>query len=204
MDNPDIARVETIHISICGGWKPTVFDSMSGQSYPCKAKVSKNQTIIEYQFSQHDSLLLYLEPSDLDTYTDDKIKCEDKSKEMMLKGPVAVTFSEPNVLLLDMAEYSFDGGEWQAKEEILRIDNLFRKQLGYPLRMEALAQPWVNQDNKAPEHTISLRFTIISDIEVNNPYLALENSEVIEIIVNNVKNLEITQIYPQIIFESAL
>lgn len=187
MNNSDIASVETINISIDGGWKPTVYDTMSGQSYPCKAKVSENQTLIEYQFSQHDSLLLYLEPSDLNNSTGITIKNDGKSEEMTLKGPVAVTLSETNALLLDMAEYSFDGGEWQAKEEILRIDNLFRKQLGYPLRMDALAQPWVNQDNKAPEHTISLRFTIISDIEVRDPYLALENSENTEIIVNNVK-----------------
>lgn len=187
MDNSDISSVETINISLCGGWKPTVYDSMSGQSYPYEAKVSENQTIIKYQFFQHDSLLLFLEPSVLNTYTDNITKSEDGSKEMILKGPVAVTLSEPNALLLDMAEYCFDSGEWQAKEEILRIDNLFRKQLGYPLRMAHLAQPWVNQDNKAPEHRISLRFTIMSDIEVSNPYLALENSAVTEIIVNNIK-----------------
>jgi hypothetical protein len=188
MDNPDIASIETINISIRGGWKPTVFDSMSGQCYPYKSKVLENQTIIEYQFSQHDSLLLYLEPSDKDASADHTLfKREEKSEGMILKGPVAVTLSEPNILLLDMAEYCFDGGGWQAKEEILRIDNLFRTKLGYPLRMEALAQPWVNRENAAPEHTISLRFTIISDIEVCNPCLALENPEVVEIIVNHVK-----------------
>ena len=39
-------------------------------------------------------------------------------------------------LLLDMAEYAFNGGEFHALEELLRIDNAVRRQLG-TLRQQA-------------------------------------------------------------------
>lgn len=66
-------------------------------------------------------------------------------------GPVPVTLSEPNVLLLDMAEYSLDQEEWRDTEEVLRIDNLLRARLGYPLKMEAFAQPWSVEKTQTPE-----------------------------------------------------
>ena len=53
--------------------------------------------------------------------------------------------SEPNVVLLDMAEASLDGEEWAEQEEVLRIDNILRKRLGYPLKIEAFAQPWLSK-----------------------------------------------------------
>lgn len=92
-----------------------------------------------------------------------------------LPEEVPVTLSEPNVYLLDMAQYRFDDGEWQEKEEILRIDNLFREKLGYPLRMEAFAQPWLNQMEEPCEHKLTLRFQISSKAEVAKVSLALEN-----------------------------
>jgi hypothetical protein len=98
-----------------------------------------------------------------------------------------VTLSEPNVLLLDIAQYRFDNGQWQPREELLRIDNAFRKELKYPLRMEAWAQPWVNPVAEVLEHTLSLKFMIQSDVEVAEAWLALENEENTEIILNGVK-----------------
>ncbi len=70
---------------------------------------------------------------------------EKETKEIRLEDPVNYSLSEPNVLLLDMAEYSFDDGDWQQVDEILRIDNKFRELLNYPLRMNKLAQPWTNK-----------------------------------------------------------
>lgn len=42
---------------------------------------------------------------------------------------------QANALLLDQAEYRMDGGPWQPREEVLRVDNLLREALGYPLKM---------------------------------------------------------------------
>lgn len=52
---------------------------------------------------------------------------------------VQAELKEPNVLVLDMEEYRLDDGDWREKEEILRLDNVLRKELGYPLRADAYA-----------------------------------------------------------------
>lgn len=187
MDNPDIASIEKIDIRIKGRWSPIIYNTMNGEIYPCEAMFIGDETRIKYEFSQHDSLLLYLQPEESKTNSLNKPNEKSVNKEIYLSDPVSVTLSEPNALLLDLAEYAFDGGDWQPREELLRIDNMFRKQLGYPLRMEALAQPWVSNDSNESEHKLSLKFTVISDIEVVKPYLALEGLENTEIIVNNIK-----------------
>lgn len=115
----------------------------------------------------HDSLLLYLEPGRREASVSCKEKTEEEQK-LTIPAEVPVVCSEPNVSILDLAEYRFDDGEWNPEEEILRIDNKFRKILGYPLRMEALAQPWINDKEEGFEHTLSLRYTICADSDLKN------------------------------------
>lgn len=183
MGNPDISSIEDISIRLRGNWVPTIYDTITGEIKPCSAAIKDSETWISHEFSEHDSLLLCLEPGIPQLYLEDSI-IYNNYKEISLKDPVSISLSEPNVLLLDMAEYSFDNGEWMEKEEILRIDNQFRRKLGYPLRMDAMAQPWVNSKEEAFEHTLSLKFTITSDIEIKKPFLALENAENTRLIVN--------------------
>lgn len=187
-DNPDIASVEKIDIRIKGKWSPVIYDTMTGKILPYEAMAVGDEILIKYEFSQHDSLLLYLQPEEPKKSSIGQPEDQSYEKEIYLSEAVPVTLSEPNTLLLDLAEYAFDKGAWQPREELLRIDNSFRKQLGYPLRMEALAQPWVNNDGIVSEqHTLSLKFTVVSGIEVINAHLALEDAQNTEIVVNNVK-----------------
>ena len=80
-----------------------------------------------------------------------------------------------------MPEYSFDGQPWQDHEEILRIDNKLRQQLGYPLRMEAWPQPWSRRKEKdnveGQAHRIELRYYIWSECPIDSVSLALEQLE---------------------------
>jgi len=199
MENPDLASIENITIKIKGSWQPQIYDTMTGEIYDIKAFHKNNHTLIEYKFSQHDSLLLQLKPLILDenksntekynfqnTVIDNKITTFNNvdSENIRLKGPVPITLSEPNVLLLDIAEYCFDYGKWQEREEILRIDNKFRNKLGYPLRRDAMAQPWLNKEKEEYKHTLSLKFKIKSKININDPVLALENVENTKIMLN--------------------
>lgn len=187
MNNPDIASMEKINIKVNGKWNIQVYNAMNGEVYPYPALIEGDETWIKHEFSQHDSLLLCLEEGE--PIKENSLRDENKQhiNELHLKDLVPVSLSEPNCLLLDMAEYSFDGGEWNEREELLRIDNKFREKLGYPLRMEAFAQPWVNPEEEKLEHKLSLKFTIESEIAVKNPYLAIENAEAAEIIINGSK-----------------
>ena len=96
---------------------------------------------------------------------------------------VQAELEEPNVLVLDMAEYRLDDGDWREKEEILRLDNVLRKELGYPQRADAYAQPWIYGEQPY-EHQVSLRFVIRSEVEAENVLLALENPEITELFWN--------------------
>ena len=57
-------------------------------------------------------------------------------------GPFGYTLSEPNVCVLDFAEYRFDGGEWQAANEVLKIDQCVRDGHGVMRRGGEMKQPW--------------------------------------------------------------
>ena len=77
-------------------------------------------------------------------------------------------------------------GEWREKEEILRLDNQIREELGYPRRADAYAQPWI-YGKQEYEHRVSLRFHINSEIDITDVRLALENADITEVFWNNRK-----------------
>lgn len=91
-------------------------------------------------------------------------------------GTVEYRLTEPNMYLLDMAEYAIDGGPWQPVEEFLRLDNLARSECGLPPRRREVTQPYLLPEEK-PVHRISLRMVIESDIDVKDCRLGLEDSE---------------------------
>ena len=94
--------------------------------------------------------------------------------------------SEPNVLLVDIAEYALDNEEFRPEEEILRADNICRKELGFPPRQGAIAQPWTLGEEKI-SHYVTLKFTINSEIAVHDPLLAIEDARSVEITLNGTK-----------------
>lgn len=115
-------------------------------------------------------------------------KCRERShicQPIRIPELVPVSLEEPNVFVLDMAESRLDGGHWREKEEILRLDNVFRRELGYPMRADAYAQPWIYGE-RAYEHEVSLRFTFFSEIERGQVELALENEAITELVWNGV------------------
>jgi hypothetical protein len=112
---------------------------------------------------------------------------ESITDDLRYPARLPVKLSEPNVLLLDIAEYRFDDEPWQKAEEILRIDNLFREKLGYPMRTEAYAQPWLREEKEKPRNQLTLRFLINSGYEVSSSALALEAAEDIKVTLNGVE-----------------
>jgi hypothetical protein len=103
--------------------------------------------------------------------------------EAFFPGPVPVKLHEPNVLLLDMAEYALDGEPYRPLEEALRLDERLRKELGWPQRKKEVAQPWVETDESRP-HTLGLRYTFESELPLAGAELALENAAVTEVRLN--------------------
>ena len=182
--NPDIPAGQIMTIKLRGHFTVTHYDSLTGATSPLPARTENGITEIVYPFYEHDSLLLKLEPGEnharLQEY---KLVDGDIPGKTNFLHPIPVTLHEPNVLLLDMAEYSLNGEPYRSTEEILRLDNILREEIGWPPRRNSIAQPWVENDTTTP-HTLQLRYTINSDVAVSDAYLALENAAIAEVKLN--------------------
>lgn len=177
----DLIQPRDTTIRIKGRWIPELYDTMTGDICRLDAGFDGNSTVIRRTLYTHDSLLLRLIPGEATKSVNSAAPAQCVGESFLSRVPVEL--SEPNALLLDIAEYTFDGGEYQPRDEILRIDNKFREKLGLPGRFCSMAQPWVVPPEK-PEHTISLRFTIKSEIDVDGAMLALEDAEDAKIVLN--------------------
>jgi hypothetical protein len=169
---------EGTRLSLRGEWQATLLDTMSGERAPLAASYRDGLTVVEWDFAPHGHLLLELEPGRREA--GERPRRRALVEAGRLAGPVPVTLSEPNALLLDQAEWRLDDGPWEPAEELLRLDNLVRGRLGYPIRINRIAQPWVEPDDP-PAHALSLRFTLQVDVAVDEPALALEQATKIDI-----------------------
>lgn len=178
----DRTDVQNIVIKIKGIWSVRVYDAWTGKVSDAEVMYENGYTHLPRKIYGQDSLLLRMIPEVKETV---KKECENSEwKELRYEHFSDVTLSEPNVFLLDMAEYAFDNGEWQEREEILRIDNLFRDKLGLKYRMEGVVQPWVLKEESVKQHELHLRFRILSETEIENAELALEHPQDCHILWN--------------------
>lgn len=170
-----LPREETVQVWIKGRWQVQLWDAKTGESafvpaiYEKKEEAEKTAiwTCLKWRRFEQDSLLLEM--------TAAKEEEEDRARQTLpvkrklllrklLSAPQKVFTEEENVLLLDRAEYRLDEGEWMPCEEILKADDGIREKLNYPLRTESQIQPWL-QGEIRPEHYVTLRFEILSEVE---------------------------------------
>lgn len=180
--NMDVASCQNLQVRLRGRWKVELLDTMSGAISKVDAELVHGWTICHFAFYDHDSVLLHLiagEPEGVE----EKIAPEERKDTNYFLNSVPVTLSEPNVLLLDMPEYALNDEPWRAKEEVLRLDNILRKELGWFKRGNSVAQPWVVTDTTTP-HTLRLRYEIRSEAEIIGARLALENAEASRVTLN--------------------
>ena len=184
--NKDISRWQDLRIRINGLWKATVYNTLTGETEEIRQSVKENNTEVYCRMYDYDSLLLWLEPVVVDFSQPDMPNTRKtliQEKAISMPVTMAYTLSEPNVLLLDQAEYRLDDGVWQPQEEILRLDDACREQLGWPTRKEKFAQPWVIPQEEIT-HAVTLRWHIQSDIVCDHIKLAIEDAECLQITWN--------------------
>lgn len=181
--NYEATASEEINIIINGECTPKLYNTLDGTICDIDYSRKNGKTIISREVFTSDSILLRLDNASAAP----KAVCKETSlcklDTIRFMEKVRFNRSEPNVLLLDRAEYALDGTDYQPQEEILKLDNNCRTKLGMPLRCESFAQPWVISEDKA-EHFLNLRFTINSEIEYSGAQLAIEDAEVLEISFN--------------------
>ena len=178
--NKDVFRNKNVRITFVGEKKATIYDTLTGDSYPADTDYTGGNTVIKKKMFDYDSLLVKIEDG-----KNEAASAADEKELVCINAPsqVPYTLDEKNVLLLDMCQFCVDDGEFMPEEEILRADNVARKIAGLKERNGSVAQPWVIPPEK-PEHTITLKFTVDSDVDVENSVLALEDAEKAEITLN--------------------
>lgn len=173
---PDVTVPEDVVLRLAGRWTPTLYDALTGDIRPYPYRLVDGRTEIPATLDAHDSLLLCLRPA---TAADQGLSAPQPPVLAPLPpvwGPVPVALSEPNALVLDLAEYRLDGEAWQPREEMLRLDNRCRERLGWALRTADYAQPWVTaaEGHVDAPHTLEVRYAVDSRVAVSGCKLALE------------------------------
>ncbi len=194
---PDVDDAGTLRFTINGTYSLTLYDTLTGTISDLPVQYKNGQTILERRWYIHESMLLRLTPissntadntenitSAADCYSVTANKRFDQIPDLIF-DVVPVTLEEPNVLLLDMAEYSFRNGPFYSEEELLRIDNIVRRELDIPVRRKEVVQPYLIQHEKAGEF-LTLRFRIRSEADVSGLQLALEDARDTQIIWNDI------------------
>ena len=179
----DVVRAKKIHLRIRGEFKPLLYDTLSGEIKRVSFSCDKGFTYLEFTAYLHDSILLKLEKTKERIFV-----CEEEKPQTLgifeVRGKVAYERAEPNVLLLDVAEYKIDGEKnYRPLDEILRIDKRLRKIANIPPKTGA--QPWTIKP-EVITHSLTLKFTVNSEAQIEGAHLALEDAEEARICYNGI------------------
>ncbi len=181
----DCPSCQYIKITVRGLYKPVLYNTLDGTIAAKTCTYIGGNTVIDAGLWPHDSLLIKLEPNPEQL----SYEVEPEQRLKLIQSPrqnikeARFTLGEPNALLLDIAQYALDDEELRQEEEILRADTECRTRLGWGAWGGSSNQPWCLPATK-PEHRITLRFTINSEIEVSGASLALEMAEDTKITFN--------------------
>lgn len=184
--SPDVDPGKNLRFTMNGTFAVTLYDTMNGTIVPLAVRYEKGKTILERPWYIHESMLLLLKNTADTSGEKETVALADSGKEAepdLLFGEVPVTLEEPNMLLLDMAEYALNDGEFYAEDELLRIDNHARRELGIPMRRKEVVQPYL-AESETPTNFLRLRFHIPSENCVTGLKLGLECPETTKIWLN--------------------
>ena len=187
-ENKDMDTGADTQIIINGEYSAEIYDTQSGDILPVLCEYRNGKTVIRKRLYGYDSLLLKLTSGRNETVREEQT--EKRVLTPLSDNLYAYELSEPNVLLLDQAQYKLDTDSiFAPEEEILRLDNICRRRLGIPERGGDIVQPYITGYIPA-KNKLTLRFAFESEITVNGARLALEDADKAQIVLNgeNVPN----------------
>lgn len=165
-----------LRISVKGRFTPVLYDTINGKTERISYRTENGCTVFDRLLFSSDSLLIRLEPQKEASLALPQ-RLVSQFGSVSYRGKVRYERTEPNVLLLDFAEYKWDDKkDFEPADEILRLDNAVRAALGMPARTGHIVQPWV-EEPEITKHILTLRFTFNSEQAFEHTYLALEDAE---------------------------
>lgn len=178
--NKDIPWQQDVQIILQGEYHVRLYDTQSGEILPIRHESRDGMTIVHAALYDYDSLLLRFDQADAGQPAEATDK---KYRRLPVPELADYTLHEPNVLLLDKAEFALDDGAYHPAQELLRADNALRAELGWSSRQGAVVQPWTVPE-EIVEHYARLRFTIHADCNVAGAKLALEDASLASVTLN--------------------
>jgi hypothetical protein len=164
-------------IRMRGTWAVRALDTLSGAQHDLPVRHDGGWTEVVQDLPACGHALLSYTPTTVISAAIATTAALTWCAEAPLADLCPVELSEPNVLLLDQAEWRADDGQWQPCEEILRLDNAARRAIGCPEREGHMAQPWSDARPAPILGTVTLRFRICCEAAVVASRLALEDRE---------------------------
>lgn len=181
------SRSESLTFAFDGEYTVKLFNTVKGTVEDIDFETKNGKTYVYKTVYNQDSVLFQLTPGK-GAYKTPESDAE-VLKTIHFINNVEYTRDEDNVVLLDIAKYKLDDGEWQDEEELLRIDTKCRKVLHYHHANGMEEQPWVIQEGK-PEHFVTLQFEVESEVEIEKISIAGEEAEYIKL---NGKDVPLTE-----------
>lgn len=181
LKNLDVSIPDKLRIRIKGEFIPTLFDTMSGETKKISCYYENGYTVIPMEIYEHDSLLIGLSKGRQTNNLCEHITSNEPIKTIYFHNAVGYKKEEPNVCILDLAEYRLDDGSFQPMEEVLRIDKKCREILDFPMANGCDVQPWLLTQKDEISHYITLRYVIECDFELQDALLAAEEFEEISL-----------------------
>ncbi len=178
----DVPVGQKLRIALNGCYQVEKFDTQTGESAPLGAEYVGGKTVLSVTLYDVESLLLRYIPTAAPVRYPVEVKTVNKHN-LPVPQLVEYRLDEPNVLLLDKAEYALDEEPYRPETELFRADDALRKELGWHTRQSSMAQPWVIPEEKTV-HQVRLRFTVHCACHLSGIRLALEDGELSRIWLN--------------------
>ena len=112
-----------------------------------------------------------------------------KVDQIELAGPFNYKLQDPNICVLDLAEWKFESDlKWNGTTEVLKIDQAVRNKFGLTLRDGEMLQPWFVAKNGIREfENVELKFDFSIKTLHENISLVLEEADKFTVKVNGNK-----------------
>ena len=184
--NRDVPACQDLCITLKGAYGIMKYDTQTGDIIPMAATVENGKTKLRVKLYDLQTLLLrYTDVSAVPQPEAEKPAA--KTVSMPAPQQVAYELEEPNVYLLDKAEFALNDAPLRPIHEVLKADNILRAELGWPSRTgDKVTQPWVI-GNIPAEHTAHLRYRVFCTEAIPNVKLAVENPQQTKIWFNGVQ-----------------
>lgn len=181
--NTDRKESCPVDISLRGEWAVEVLDTLTGKTWDIESTSAAGSTQFTYWFDGCESSLFRLHPPTR-TNPQPQIVLRTEFKQDRDVTLLSTTLSEPNALLLDHAEYCWNG-TWEPTTEVLAIDQSLREKLGFFKKGAKIPQPYtITQEQRAPVGELRLKFSFASEAAVVGAKLAIEVPHQVDISVD--------------------